>query len=219
MKANQSKQKLNAAQYIAAVFSILAGLGGLLHGIGEVLQGNINVTGPVIHSWTTGPIAEHMGGDPGLSIISNMLLTGILCIIFSLGMILWTKFFIHNKNGGLILILLNTGMFLFGGGFGPPIMGYLAGIAGLGIHSRHSVWRKVIPPGVNRFLAGLWIWIFSVCIVNGVFLVIGHVILVVLFDYTNAGVFMNSFFLAVILLVLSLITGIAHDLDEEQRER
>ena len=42
MKANQSKQKLNAAQYIAAVFSILAGLGGLLHGIGEVLQGNIN---------------------------------------------------------------------------------------------------------------------------------------------------------------------------------
>ncbi|KUK27634.1 MAG: Uncharacterized protein XD60_0050 [Acetothermia bacterium 64_32] len=67
-----------------------------------------------------------------MTIVPNLLVTGVLTIIVSLAVIVWSVAFVQRKRGGLILILLSTAMLLVGGGFGPPIMGILAGVAGLG---------------------------------------------------------------------------------------
>lgn len=70
-----------------------------------------------------------------MTIVTNLLVTGVLTIIVSLAVIVWSVAFIQRKRGGLILILLSTAMLLAGGGFGPPILGILDGVAGLGINA------------------------------------------------------------------------------------
>ena len=55
------KVTVSAARCTALSFGVLAGLGGLTHGIGEVLQGSVRPDGLIINSWTKGPIATNMG--------------------------------------------------------------------------------------------------------------------------------------------------------------
>jgi len=52
---------IGAARIVASIFGVLAGLGGVTHGIGETLQGNMAPNGIMINSWTEGPIATNMG--------------------------------------------------------------------------------------------------------------------------------------------------------------
>lgn len=212
MEGKDALTTIGAARIVASIFGVLAGLGGLTHGIGEALQGNVAPDGIVINSWAQGPIATNMGGEPGMSIVPNLLITGMLTIGFSLALIVWSVAFVQRKRGGLILILLSIAMLLVGGGFGPPIIGILAGVAGLGVKAPHTWWRTHLPAGARRLLTRLWPWVFGICVLNGVFLVIGSVILVYFFDLNNPDLFTNSFFLAVVLLPLTILTGVAHDI-------
>jgi hypothetical protein len=135
-----------------------------------------------------------------------------LNVIVSLILIIWAAAFVQKKNGGLILILLSIAMLLVGGGFAPPIMGILAGIAGMGINSSHNWWRKHLPANALNVLAKLWPWVFGICLINGLFLVIGSLILVFFFAFNYPDLFVYSFFFAVITLILTIITGIAYDI-------
>lgn len=202
----------SAAKGIALVFGVLAGLGGITHGIGETLQGNVAPGEMSIKSWTVGPIATNMGGEPALTIIPNLLVTGILTIIVSLTVIVWSVAFVQTKNGGLILLLLSIAMLLVGGGFAPPITGVLAGVAALGINSPHTWWRTIVSNNIRRILARLWPWVFSVSVINGVFLTIGSVILVFVFGLNNPEMFVISFLFSIISVLLSIFTGIASDI-------
>jgi hypothetical protein len=201
-----SSNAFTAAKLTALIFGVLAGLGGLTHGIGEVLQGNVKPDSIIINSWAEGPIATNMGGEPGMTIIPNLLITGILTIIVSLATIVWAAAFVQRKNGGRILILLSATMLLVGGGFGPPIIGMLAGAAGTGIGS--PLRRR---EGMSEFLATLWPWIFGITTINGIFLVIGSVIAVYFLDVNNPDLFTNSFFVSIILLPLMIFSGRAYD--------
>ncbi len=184
----------------------------MIHGIGEILQGNVAPTGLVINSWTQGPIAAYMGGEPGLTIVPNLLATGVLALIISFVVIVWAALLIQRRKGGLVLIGLAILMLIVGGGFAPPIIAILAGAAGLGIGSRHSWWRAHVLVSIQRGFARLWPWAFGLCAVNGVFLVIGSVILVFFFSLNNPELFVYSFLLAVLLLLLTILTGVAYDL-------
>jgi hypothetical protein len=217
MEGKNAFTKVSAARLVASVFGVLAGVGGVTHGIGETRQGNVAPSGIVINSWTEGPIATNMGGEPGMTIIPNLLVTGVLTILVSLAVLVWAAAFVQRKNGGRVLILLSVGMLLVGGGFGPPITGILAGVAGTGIKAPFTWWRTHLPVNVRRFLAKLWPWIFGVSLVNGVFLFLGSVILVYFFGVNNPDLFVNSFFFVVVSLLLTIFTGIAYDLQASKR--
>jgi hypothetical protein len=209
----------SAAGYTASIFGILAGLGGIVHGIGEVFQGNAVADKFFFKSWTEGPIAMYVDGDPAFSLIRNLLFTGILTLFISSAVIVWSIVFIKNKYSGLVLLLLSIMMLLFGGGVGPPVIGILAGIAGLGITSSYPRLRIVLTGKTRKGLALIWPWIYGVCVANGIFLVIGHVVAVYLFAPVRSQLFLNSFLLAVFLLTLSIITGIAYDLQNAKMTR
>jgi hypothetical protein len=211
MIGKYSKAAFSAAGLTASVFGVLAGIGGITHAIGEILQGNVAPSGLIINSWTEGPIAASMGGEPGMTIVPNLLVTGILNLIVSLAVVIWAAAFVQRKYGGWILILLSIGMLLVGGGFAPPIMGILAGVAGLGTGAPLTGWRTRLPENLARFLASLWPWVFTVALINGIFLVIGSVILVYFAGLNNPDLFVSSFFLAVVSLVLMIVTGRAYD--------
>jgi hypothetical protein len=206
----EEKKAFSAAKSTVRIFGVLAGLGGLTHGVGEVLQGNVRPEGLIINSWTQGPIATHMGGEPGMTLVPNLLVTGILNIVVSLAVVIWAAF-VHDRKGGRILILLSGLMLLVGGGFGPPILGILAGVAGTGIDTPSPWWQKRLSRRGWRLVGRLWPGIFGVAVVNGVFLVVGSVVLVYLFDYDNADLFTNSFFFSVVSLALTIWVGRGHD--------
>ena len=70
----ESKTTLSAARGRDLVSGILAGLGGLTHGIGEALQGSVKRDRIIINSWTQGPIATNMVDEPGDPVEANRLL-------------------------------------------------------------------------------------------------------------------------------------------------
>jgi hypothetical protein len=212
MESKNALAKISAARIVASLFGVLAGLGGLIHGIGETLQGNITPSGMFIPSWTQGPIATHMGGDPGITIVPNLLATGVLAIVVSLATIAWAAAFVQRKHGGAVLILLCIAMLLVGGGVGPPIIGILAGIAGTSINAPLTWWRTRLSGSAGHFLARLWPWVFGVSVINGLFLFVGAIILVYAFGWGNEDLYLNSFFFAVVSLLLTILTGIAYDL-------
>jgi len=208
---------ISATRAIASVFGVLAGLGGATHGIGETLQGNVAPSGMVINSWAEGPIATNMGGEPAMTIVPNLILTGLLTLIASSAVLVWAAAFVQRANGGRVLILLSIIMLLVGGGFAPPVVGILAGVAGLGINAPLTWWRTHLSSGVRGFLARWWPWIFGVSAVNGVFLVIGSVILVYVAGLNDPDLFVNSFFFTVLSLPLAIVTGLAHDISIMER--
>lgn len=217
MEGKTTITNISAARAVASIFGVLSGLGGIIHGIGETLQGNIAPSGIAINSWTEGPIATNMGGEPAMTIIPNLLVTGILTLLVSLAMIGWSAAFVQRKNGGLIQLCLSIAMLLVGGGFAPPIVGILASVAGLGINTSYTWWRTHLPVALRRVLAQVWPWVFGVNVINGVFLVVGSVILVYVFALNAPDLFVNSFFLAIVLLLLSIVTGVAYDLQNRDR--
>lgn len=218
MEGGITRANNRAIRLVASTFGVLAGLGGLWHGIGEVLQGNVAPEGIVIDSWTEGPIASNMDGEPGMTIIPNLLITGILTLLVSLAVVIWAAAFVQRKRGGLVLILLSGGMLLFGGGFGPPIIGMLAGAAGVGITAPLAWWRNRLPANGRRFLARLWPWVFGVCAAAAVLLVIGSLILVYALDMNNPDFFVFNFFFVIVLLPLTIIAGVA-SATENREER
>ena len=90
---------VSAARATALIFGVLAGLGGLTHGIGEVLQGSVRPDGLIINSWTQGPIATNMGGEPGMTIVPNLLVTGYLTILVSLA-VMTCAILARDRRGG-----------------------------------------------------------------------------------------------------------------------
>jgi hypothetical protein len=212
MEGKNASTNISAARIAASTFGVLAGLGGLTHGVGEMLQGNIPSNGMFIDSWTQGPIATHMGGDPAMTIVPNLLITGGLATIVSLATVAWAAAFVQRKHGGAVLILLSIAMLLVGGGFGSPIIGTLAGIAGTSINAPLTWWRTRLAGNAGRFLAQLWPWVFGVAFINGVFLFVGAIFLVYAFGWGNEDLYLNSFFFAVVSLLLTIITGVAYDL-------
>ena len=212
----QNTNTFSAAKSTAVLFGILAGLGGLTHGVGEVLQGNVKPDGIFVNSWTQGPIATNMGGEPGITIVPNLLVTGILTILISLTIIIWALFG-RNKHYGRTLLLLSIGLLLVGGGVGPPLIGMLAGVAGMGIEKSSAWWHQHLPQNVRHILAALWPWVFGLAAINGVFLVIGSVILVYFFDLNKPFLFLNSFYFSILSLLLTVFTGRAYDIQMDEQ--
>jgi hypothetical protein len=203
----------SALSLVASTFGVLAGTGGIRHAIGEILQGDAAPTGLVIDSWTKGPIATNMDGEPALTVIPNVLVTGIIGLLISSAALVWAARYVERPKGGLILILFSIAMFLAGGGFGPPIVGLLAGIAGTGINGSLTWWRAHLGVTPARILGKLFPLVFAVAAANGVFLFLVSLILVFVFDVNQADMFLASFYLAVLSLLLVTLMATANDLD------
>jgi hypothetical protein len=200
-----------ATRLLASTFGVHAGLGGIRHGIGDILQGNVAPGGIVIESWTEGPIATNMGGEPGMSVVPNLLVTGLLALVASSAVVVWAALFVQRHNGGWILALLSIAMLLVGGGFGPPLIGVLAGVAGTHIDAPPGAWLTHVPVGARAFFARLWPWVFGVATLNGVFLFVGSAFLVYVFGVNNPDFFLNSSYLAALSVPLATLIAVAHD--------
>jgi len=200
---------MKSARYVfVAVMGAWMGLAGVEHGVGEILQGNIAVEGIMIRSWPNAAFFQNLGGEPAMTILPNMLWTGILAVVFSLLFIGWAIFFAPRKHGGLVLILLAIPMLLFGGGIFPPLLGALVGAAATRLRTPTSP-RPV--SGLGRFFGQKWGWIFTACCVAWLALLPGVAALGFFFGMQDERVILVVIAVAFALLPLAYWSSVQRD--------
>jgi hypothetical protein len=205
----------NATRAIVSTLGVIMGLGGIEHGIGEVLQGNTVPSGVVFPSWPDSAFFRVVAGEPAMSIIPNFLVTGILAILFSLVFTVWVTMFIHRRNGGLFLILLSIIMLLVGGGIFPPIIGIMIGILGTRINTPLTWWRVHLPINLRQLLRKLWPWSFTVCIIAWLLLFPGISAIDYFFGVNNPNLTYIIMLSAFGFLLLTIFTGFVKDAQQQ----
>lgn len=206
----------NATRVTVATFGALAGLAGIEHGVGEILQGNTAPDGITIVSWPDSALFRIVGGEPAMTIVPNFLLTGILAIVVSLIFLVWATLFVQRVHGGLVLILLSLVLLLVGGGFGPPLLGIILGVAATRIDAPFAWWRAHLSRGSQHFLSAVWPWSFVAAFIAWLFLFPGSILLDYFVGVNNPErTMVTLIFSAFGLLLVTIVTGFAHDLQRQ----
>lgn len=207
----------NATRVFVSTFGAIMALAGIEHGIGEVLQGSVAPSGVVFQSWPDSAFFSNLGGEPAMTVIPNLLVTGMLAILFSLALLTWATLFVQRKNGGLVMILICLVMLLVGGGIFPPILGMIIGVVGTKIDAPLYWWRTHLPVGVRRFLGNLWPWSFVACVMAWPALIPGVPLLNVLFGVDNEAIILTMICFAIGSLLLTIFAGFAYDAESRVR--
>lgn len=199
----------SALKTTVAVFSVITAVAGIEHGIGEILQGSRAPDSWFIQSWPGVDFFSLMNGEPAMTVIPNLLATGILAILSTLAFLAWALFFVERRSGGLVLIGLSLIMLIFGAGFGPPLIGIILGIGALGMPTAAASAR--VPAGqVRRFLGRQWPWIITAGLAAWLLLFPGTNLIDHFFGMPEAALF-AVIFSAFVLLLLALVTARARD--------
>jgi len=201
----------NATKVFASTFGAIMALAGIEHGIGEVLQGNVAPSGTMFMSWPESEFFRSLGGEPAMTIVPNLLVTGILAILISLILLVWVTLFVQRKNGGLIMILLSIAMLLVGGGIFPPLLGIIIGAVGTRINAPLTWWRAHLSVGFRNFLKKLWSWSYTACIIAWLSALLGPGLLGYFFGVNDPVLILMILFLALGFLLLTVFTGFAYD--------
>jgi hypothetical protein len=205
-----------ATRTIVATVGVVLAIGGLAHGVPEMLQGNKPTGGVIIQA--IGPEMNLWGTEEAFTLLPTYLSSGMAAVSLSLGLIVWSVWFAHRRHGTTVLVLLYLGLFLFGGGIAAQVMfAPFVCVAASRIHKPLTWWRKVLPVGIRPVLAKLWpvtLTIGSISFLIGLFIgITGYVpgvtddesILAVCWAFVFGGGL--GFYL------LSFIAGFAHDVE------
>ncbi len=202
----------NATRTFASTFGAIMALAGIEHGIGEVLQGSVAPSGVMFPSWPDSAFFRSLSGEPAMTVIPNLLVTGVLAVLVSLALLVWSVLFVHRKHGGWVMVLLSIAMLLVGGGIFPPIFGILTGVVATRIHAPVSSSKASrSDDGFQRFLAKLWPWFYTACIIAWLSMLPGVPLMETLFGVDDPMVILVISFLALGTLLLTVFSGFAYD--------
>jgi hypothetical protein len=201
----------SATKVTVVTFATVMGLAGVEHGIGEILQGSTAPAGLIFPSWPDSAFFRIVGGEPAMTLVPNLLVTGILAILFSLAFLAWAVLFVERKKGELVLILLAVAMLLAGGGIFPPVIGILIGILATGINAPFAGRTAHPSAALRNFLGRLWPWSFGACVLAWLGLFPGINILGYFFGVNNPNYTVILIVLAFGTLGVTVFTGLTLD--------
>ena len=218
MKGIKIFQNFSAIRAVASTLGVLVGLAGIEHCFFEILQGNVTPSGIMIEAIGPAQRFWEYGTEPALTIIPNMLFSGILVIIVGLSVTIWAGYYIDKKYGARVLMLLSIILWLVGGGFAPIFMAIFASVAATRINKPLNWWRAHLPAFIRGFLAELWPWsIISFVVVFAIGVEIAIFGYPLLWFYSADVTFSIQYSLAYIMVVfwpLSILTAIAYDIQK-----
>jgi hypothetical protein len=216
VKGIKSFQNISAIRAVASTLGVLVGLAGIEHGFFEMLQGNVKPVGILIDAIGPSQRFWEYATEPALTIIPNMLFSGILATIVGLSVTLWAGYYIDRKYGAQVLMLLSIMLWLVGGGFAPIFMAMFASVAATRINKPLNWWRAHLPAFIRGFLAKLWPWSilsFVVVFVIGVEIAIfGYPLLWFYSADVTYGIQYSLAYIMVVFWPLSILTAIAYEI-------
>jgi hypothetical protein len=125
------------------LLGVIAGIGGVLHGIYEALRGK-------------GPPADILERIGAFTLIPDYLATGLCSMILGAAMIAWSTAFIHKKLGPQIFLVIALILFLVGGGVALVPGSILVWGVATRIRKPLSWWEKAIPAKARSLLGSIW---------------------------------------------------------------
>jgi hypothetical protein len=201
----------NATRVFASTFGAIMALAGIEHGIGEILQGYVAPSGIMIPSWPESESFRSLSGEPAMTIIPNLLITGILAVLVSLALLIWSVLFVQRKYGGWVMVFLSIAMLLVGGGIFPPVLGILIGLVATRMHTPKIPSKAPRSNGFQRFLAKLWPWSYAACLIGWLCLMPGVPLLDTFFVGDITMIILVILFFVLGTLVTTVVTGFARD--------
>lgn len=184
----------------------------MIAGFFEVRQGNvvpdgywISYIGPEYSMWQDSTY-------DAFTIIPNLYITGILTIITSVLVLVWSVGFIHKRRGPSIMFLLVVIHFLVGGAKVIDI-GTLASLIATRIDEPLKWWRSHMTVDLRRALARVWPWSFAIYVLISLSL-LGLTILGV----NDAGLLSLITILAAVMFItipLMIICGFEYDIQRQ----
>ena len=202
-----------ATRRTVSILGAVVALAGVEHGIGEILQGRVTPQGLVILSWPNSDAFRILGGEPAMTILPNLLVTGVLAIVVSLLFLAWATLFIERPHGGFVLMVLSVVLLLVGGGIGPPLIGLLLGLVASRIHTPPTRWSGAPVGTSRRALVNAWPWFLAVDVAAWLALFPGIVVVGAMFG-ADAVPELGAYALmltAFVFLPLSLVSALAAD--------
>ncbi len=204
----------NPIRIFVSTLGAILSLAGIEHGVGEILQGNIAPAGLVFPSWPDAAFFRNLGGEPAMSLIPNLLVTGVLAVLFSLALLVWSVWFVDRRYGGPGMILLSAILLPLGGGIFPPVLGVLTGVLAMRIHAPHRWWRAHLSAGVRRFLIMAWPWSYTACILSWLMLMPGVGLLGYFFGVDSVPLILAIGCCVLVSLLAAIITSFAAAADQ-----
>jgi hypothetical protein len=215
MNEKKSLAGNRATQIFASTLGILVGLAGVEHGILEILQGNVRPDSIMTDAIGPNQKLWEYATETVLTIIPNMLISGILSLILGSLVTIWAYKYVGRKYGSIVLLFLSVALFLVGGGFAPIFLTILAFIAATRINKPLRFWRSVVPAGLRNLVGALWPWALVISVISFVIAVeiaiFGNPILSLVGAETAYAI---QFFLGLAMLLLAIVAlpaANAHD--------
>jgi hypothetical protein len=215
----------NATRLTVVTFGMLAAVEGVLHGIGEILQGNIAPSAVLIQAWPGSPLTRLIGGWSAVTIVPNLFVSGILTIILSLSIyalslfVCATLFVLKRYDGpflGVTLLISSIALLLVGGGISAPVIVFVIGVAWIVINQPLEWRRKRLDFRSRHFRAEWWPGSFILILVFWLSVSLGAVIVGILTDVIPSIIFVGFvLFIGLALLVLAIVTGFVYDVERE----
>ena len=144
----------SATRTTVATLGLVAAFAGVEHAVGEVNQGFGQSPSLVFESWPDEPAFESLDGEPAMSLVPDLAATGVLAAVVAVALGVVAVIFADRRHGAAMLVGLSLLLLVVGGGFGPPLLGTLAG----GLASRIDARPGRHPGTASRWVGRLWPW-------------------------------------------------------------
>ena len=209
-----------STKIIVSIFGILLGISGINHGFFAALQGFTPTSALIFESIGETNRMWLYGFETAFTVIPNYFISGILSIITSLAIMVWSIAFVHKKNGSVILILLYIFLFMVGGGLGQVIFFLPLWGVSTCINNPLIWWRKVLSEKIRQILGK--IWPFSLTAVSMMFLI---ALEIAVFGFvpgvTNPEhklfICWSILAAAFLLFIITFVSGLARDIQRNYR--
>lgn len=141
---------------IVAAIGVVFGIGGIAHGLFEVLQGSVATNGFIIDAIGPSERIWLYGNEPAFTVIPNFLATGIAATSVGIAIIIWSAAFMHTRHASTIFLLLFILLFLVGGGIAQILFFLIGWGMSTRIHKPLDWWRRVLSVKIRASIATLW---------------------------------------------------------------
>jgi hypothetical protein len=147
---------------IVSTLGVLFAISGITHGFFEVLQGNKPINGLFIEAIGESHRMWIHGGEGAITVIPNFMVTGIVAIIISLMIIVWSVKYVHLRHGPTVFLILYILLFLTGGGVGQILFFMLTWAAATRINKSLNWWQNILKKDTIHKFALLWPWTLAI---------------------------------------------------------
>ncbi len=111
------------------VLGVVAALAGLTSGIGLLLQRNAHTNSLLVRAWPGSDAFAPLDGEPALTGIPDLKVAGAMAALVAL-VLAWRSVRVRaERSDAFVLIALSALLLISGGGFRPPLLAFLLGLA------------------------------------------------------------------------------------------